>query len=405
MFRLSDNHPVLKGSRLWSISVASASFFVPWLLSQSLPPRSESVISSPQPSPQESPQPSLHPSPDPLSAEREWQHRLVRQSLSWQRPPTPPPTATPSESTVPKSEPTVPKTETPPSSSSVPKPPTPLPPKPTAQSQTSNPSVKKAQTSPKTKAQAPKPPADAPILEIRVAIARDVNSLTVGTSTPGTVVDANGQVLGKLSANEGTHVHPDGGNIRIGKWQTPAGVWLKPTNNGLVFVNGRWYRGDLLLVSQGNSLLAVNYVDIEEYLVSVVGSEVYPSWPMAALKAQAIAARSYALVHYIRPAHGLYDLGNTQRWQVYKGIEAEWNTTSQAVQETRGVFLSYKGGVVESMYAASDDIVRNVFGGRGMSQTGAYNLAMQGYDYQQILDNYYPGAGLAWIDTQESDTH
>jgi peptidoglycan hydrolase-like amidase len=217
------------------------------------------------------------------------------------------------------------------------------------------------------------------------------------------VVDAQGKVLGELPANEGTNVLPDGQYIRIGKWQTPAGAWLKPTKGGLVFVGDRWYRGDLLLVSQGNTLLAVNYVDLESYIASVVGAEVSPSWPMAALKAQAIAARSYALVHYLRPADDLFDLGNTERWQVYRGVDAEWNTTRQAVKETHGVFLSYKGGVVESMYAASDDIVTDVFGGVGMSQNGALKLAQQGYNYQQILGTYYPGTGLAWIDTRETD--
>jgi peptidoglycan hydrolase-like amidase len=96
-------------------------------------------------------------------------------------------------------------------------------------------------------------------------------------------------------------------------------------------------------------------------------------------------------------------MGNTQRWQVYRGVSAEYNTTRQAVQDTRGVFLSYKGGVVESMYAASDDIVTNVFGGRGMSQNGALQLAQQGYTYQEILGTYYPGTGLSWIDTQQND--
>ncbi len=217
------------------------------------------------------------------------------------------------------------------------------------------------------------------------------------------MLDARGRVLGKLPANEGTTVTPNGQNLRIGKWQTPAGVWLKPTKGGFVFVGDRWYRGDLLLASQGSTLLAVNYVDLESYISSVVGAEVSPSWPMDALKAQAIAARSYALVHYIRPASSLYDLGNTQRWQVYRGISAEWNTTRQAVKETNGVFLSYKGGVVESMYAASDDIVTNVFGGRGMSQNGALSLSKQGYSYKQILNHYYPGTGLAWIDTKQID--
>ncbi|MEQ8963864.1 MAG: SpoIID/LytB domain-containing protein, partial [Coleofasciculus sp. C2-GNP5-27] len=244
------------------------------------------------------------------------------------------------------------------------------------------------------------PPANTASLEMRVAIATGVSSLDVGTSTAGIVVDANGKTLGKLEANEGVNVQANGSYLRIGEWKTPGGVWLKPTGGGFVFVNGRWYRGDLLLVSRGDSLLAVNYIELETYLASVVGAEIYPSWPPAALKAQAIAARSYAIVHYIRPANQLYDLGNTQRWQVYKGIESEWNTTTQAVQQTQGMFLSYKGGVVESLYAASDDIVSNVFGGQGMSQRGAYKLAMQGYDYKQILAHYYPGAGLSWIEEQ-----
>jgi hypothetical protein len=273
-----------------------------------------------------------------------------------------------------------------------------------SKSSKSNNNQKQAKPStPTAQSQPPKSYTNAPQLEIRVAISTGNSSLVVGSSTASEVIDAQGKVLGKISAKEGTNVVPDGQYIRIGKWQTPAGVWLKPAKGGMVFVGDRWYRGDLLLVSQGNTLLAVNYVDLESYIASVVGAEVSPSWPMAALKAQAIAARSYAIVHYLRPAHDLYDLGNTERWQVYRGLDAEWNTTRQAVQETQGVFLSYKGGVVESMYAASDDIVTNVFGGVGMSQNGALKLAEQGYNYQQILGNYYPGTGLAWVDTKHAD--
>ena len=66
---------------------------------------------------------------------------------------------------------------------------------------------------------------------------------------------------------------------------------------GAVFVGDRWYKGKLLLVVQGNKLLAINYVNLEEYLLSVVGSEMNAAAPIEALKAQAVAARSYALVH------------------------------------------------------------------------------------------------------------
>ena len=402
MVRRFENPPAVNGSMLWSISVVAASLVVPLVLAESVPRRSELALSPLSPSPQISPQPSPQPSPTEVSVEREWQKRLVSQSLSWQFNPT-------TGTTKASSPGTLTQNQTPQSQSTVSKSATPQAPKPKTQTSAqqhetaSKQHRQQSQAAKKSKAQT-KATAHAPILEMRVAIAKDVSSLVVGTSTPAVVTDANGKVLGKVSANEGTEVIPDGSNISFGKWRTPGGVWLKPTNGGLVFANNRWYRGDLLLVTQGDTLLAINYIELEAYLVSVVGSEVYPSWPMAALKAQAIAARSYALVHYIRPAHALYDLGSTQRWQVYKGIESEWNTTNQAVQETKGVFLSYKGGVVESMYAASDDIVTNVFGGRGMSQNGAKDLAMQGYNYQQILNNYYPGVSLARIDTHEADT-
>ncbi len=387
MFRLPDKHQVFIRSALWPISLVSVALFVPFVLAKSMPSKPQIVASPPAPSPSLEPSPQRL--PDQLLVEREWQHRLVTQGLSWQRSSKVATSKTSSKSAA--------KTDSSKSAKSS------AQAKASGQPKNNNQPQAKAETASTAQAQEPKRPENGPVLEIRVAISTGNSSLVVGTSTPSEVVDAQGKVLGELPANEGTNVLPDGQYIRIGKWQTPAGAWLKPTKGGLVFVGDRWYRGDLLLVSQGNTLLAVNYVDLESYIASVVGAEVSPSWPMAALKAQAIAARSYALVHYLRPADDLFDLGNTERWQVYRGVDAEWNTTRQAVKETHGVFLSYKGGVVESMYAASDDIVTDVFGGVGMSQNGALKLAQQGYNYQQILGTYYPGTGLAWIDTRETD--
>ncbi len=387
MFRLPDKHQVFIRSALWPISLVSVALFVPFVLAKSMPSKPQIVASPPAPSPSLEPSPQRL--PDQLLVEREWQHRLVTQGLSWQRSSKVATSKTSSKSAA--------KTDSSKSGKSS------AQAKASGQPKNNNQPQAKAESASTAQAQEPKRPESGPVLEIRVAISTGNSSLVVGTSTPSEVVDAQGKVLGELPANEGTNVLPDGQYIRIGKWQTPAGAWLKPTKGGLVFVGDRWYRGDLLLVSQGNTLLAVNYVDLESYIASVVGAEVSPSWPMAALKAQAIAARSYALVHYLRPADDLFDLGNTERWQVYRGVDAEWNTTRQAVKETHGVFLSYKGGVVESMYAASDDIVTDVFGGVGMSQNGALKLAQQGYNYQQILGTYYPGTGLAWIDTRETD--
>lgn len=399
-------HPVFNRSLLWTVLLFSTALFVPWVLAESLPNQPQDKTSSSKPSPQS--EPVSQPSPDSLSAQQEWHQRIASQSLAWERNPDTAKSTTASKSSA--SESSAPKTNTPQSKSATPKSEQSQPSKSTAKakapqpSKTSNQQQSKSKASAKSKAKARNSSHVSPAIEMRVAIANGESSLAVGSSTQAEVLDGRGKVIGKLSANQATNVLPEGSNIRIGKWLVPAGVWLKPTAGGLVFVGDRWYRGDLLLVSQGSTLLAVNYVDLESYIASVVGSEVSPSWPMDALKAQSIAARSYAIVHYLRPANSLYDLGNTQRWQVYIGINSEWNTTRQAVEETRGVFLSYKGGVVESMYAASDDIVKNVFGGRGMSQNGALSLAQKGYNYQQILSNYYPGTSLAWMDAHATDT-
>ncbi|KAB0242228.1 SpoIID/LytB domain-containing protein [Microcystis aeruginosa EAWAG127a] len=240
-----------------------------------------------------------------------------------------------------------------------------------------------------------------PAVEIRVAIKRDVASVLIGVNGPAVITDRQGHGLKTITTNEGLPVIVSANGLKMGDLSLPEVIVVQPTSaDGLVYVDDSWYRGKVLLVAQGDRLLVVNHVNLESYLYSVVGSEMHSTAPMQALKAQAIAARSYALVHIIRPANPWFHLGNSQRWQVYKGIRSEYQSTHQAVNATAGQILSYKGGVVESLYAATDEIVAWAHGGRGMSQTGAYKLAEKGLDYQQILGNYYPGVGLARLVVQ-----
>ncbi len=245
-------------------------------------------------------------------------------------------------------------------------------------------------------AQAPKPAQNLPPIPIRVAIATDATTLAIATSDAGVVVDQSGRVLGKLEAQTAVAAMPSAAGLQVGSWQTPSVVWVKPrTEAGLVYIGERWYRGSVQLLQVSGKLMAINYVDLESYLYSVVGAEMPAYWPAEALKAQAIAARSYAIVHLARPASDYYDLGATPRWQAYSGAESETNTTHLAVNETRGLLLSYQGGVVESLYASSDQLVQEAHGGFGMSQEGASQLAQKNFNYQQILGHFYPGTGLA----------
>ncbi|AIE74456.1 SpoIID/LytB domain-containing protein [Synechocystis sp. CS-94] len=236
-----------------------------------------------------------------------------------------------------------------------------------------------------------------PPLEIRVGIQRDVPSVAIAASSQGYLQDRQGQGLMSLSSGQSINVMAQGNSLLINGRSVPGVVWFTTDANGYLAVGDRWYRGRVLLVPRGDKVLAVNYVNLEHYLTSVVGSEMHSTAPTEALKAQAIAARSYALVHMVRPASQWFDLGDTQRWQVYKGIGSEQGPSHNAVTATLGQVLSHNGGVVESLYASTDEIVARVHKGKGMSQYGAYDLARQGYNYQQILNRYYPGVEVARV--------
>lgn len=235
------------------------------------------------------------------------------------------------------------------------------------------------------------------LVEMKVAIEVSVPSVRVGVSAEADLLNDAGEVIDTLSSGSSYTVQVSGESVVFDSSPLTQIVWIEPSPDGVFYLNDRAYRGRLLLAAANGSLWAVNYVSMRSYLYSVVPSEVSPSWSMEAIKAQAIAARSYALTYYFEPVNSLYDLGDDEYFQVYSGLEREAERTNQAVNETAGEYVSYKGGVVESLYAASDDIVAEAFQGQGMSQLGALSLAEQGYSYEQILANYYPGTKVGRI--------
>lgn len=255
-----------------------------------------------------------------------------------------------------------------------------------------------------TSSTSPKAPAKTaaksiPDIELRVAIAKGADTLAIASSTSADIHDSSGKFLGEMPAQEVFYAQPKDQSVTLGKWQAPI-LRIRPTQGGYVFVGEHWYRSEVMVILEPQGLLAVNAVSLEAYLPSVVGSEMPSYWPAEALKAQAVAARSYALAQYIRPASDYYQLGSTEAWQVYKGLDGETDSTRKAVEQTLGQILSYNGGIVDSLYAATDEIVIEAHGGIGMSQHGANKLAAQGYDYLHILGAYYPGTGLASLEAE-----
>lgn len=121
-------------------------------------------------------------------------------------------------------------------------------------------------------------------------------------------------------------------------------------------VNKRTYRGTFIVHREKNGLSLVNNVELEQYLLSVVPSEVYKSWNNETLKAQAVAARTYALYEIQRSRRDknkFFDVFSDTRSQVYNGVQEEYRGTSRAVLATKGQVLTYKGALIKSYFSSS----------------------------------------------------
>jgi len=225
-------------------------------------------------------------------------------------------------------------------------------------------------------------------LEIRVALLGAGTNPDLSASGAWQVVSRDGQLLQQGGAGSPVNLNE--------LWLQGPEAWLQ-TSGSSVLVNGRPYGGRLRLIPESGELRVVNHVGLETYIGAVVGAEMPSSWSLEALRAQAVAARSYALAHMARPANRHWHLGDTTRWQAYKGLSSSNERTRQAAASTAGMILSYQGAIVESLYAANRQISLEAHGhlGASMSQHGAQDLAMQGYRYNQILGHYYQGASLA----------
>ncbi len=117
---------------------------------------------------------------------------------------------------------------------------------------------------------------------------------------------------------------------------------------GTFEVLGTHYRGAVRLSAVGDTVEVVNVLDLEAYLRGVVPAEMAASWPLEALKAQAVASRSYTLVSLDPEAR--YDLCATTDCQVYGGVEAEQARTDDAITATTGVVVTYQGQTARTYY-------------------------------------------------------
>ena len=139
-------------------------------------------------------------------------------------------------------------------------------------------------------------------------------------------------------------------NIYINELPVSSGPLLVISPNSLLTWEGRCYRGQFLVTNQNGKLNLINRLPLEEYLRGVVPKEIPAGWPMAALKAQAIAARTYTLVNLGRHQEDGFHLCATTHCQVYQGLSGEHPHTDLAVSETKGKVIAYNGQLISAVY-------------------------------------------------------
>lgn len=122
------------------------------------------------------------------------------------------------------------------------------------------------------------------------------------------------------------------------------------SDSGVVRWQGQTYRGSLHLVATFEGILVINVLPLEDYLRGVVPAEMFANWHDEALKAQAIAARSYALTN-LNP-HAPFDICATFECQQYGGVDAENPRSDAAIAATQGLVVTYNGNVARTYYHA-----------------------------------------------------
>ncbi len=193
-----------------------------------------------------------------------------------------------------------------------------------------------------------------------IAFALGVTIVGLASTLPATRAGAEEIADVRVLLHQGRGVLPIGpagavreveavhGNLVAGR--ELLGIRWAPQGDGPWTVGDRTVRGRILVRAEGDRLEVLNRIDLETYVASIVGAEMSPSWPMEALRAQAVAARTYALHEAGRRRRFDWDLRATVNSQVYRGVSAESRETREATAATQGEILTYRGAPILAVF-------------------------------------------------------
>ncbi|UCF30645.1 MAG: SpoIID/LytB domain-containing protein [bacterium] len=250
--------------------------------------------------------------------------------------------------------------------------------------------------------------------EIRVLIAQGEkhsivrgDDLTVEVETQGGFRKIINRLRGvSFSYSEG-RMRLDGSDIRGGRFAVGSSSGLF-NYDGTLMRGRELKRGKVILTALPDGIAVVNAIPLESYLVGLVNGEIDSGWPMEAVKAQVIAARTYALLR-MAAGGGVYDVRDDVEDQVYLGPGGEDERAAAAVRQTRGKALFRAGELVPAFFHSS-------CGGRTAdageiwgaphpalvsvecsdcegSPRSRWDLVLDRVDLQGVLDALFPGSG------------
>jgi len=220
------------------------------------------------------------------------------------------------------------------------------------------------------------PSASALAPHIRVALAEHLHSLTIKTGGKYEIRSLSRKDTLTYRGEEGEvlDLKRDGSDITLSRpgqppflsWSSPAVLrYMSPESTTVVFdllsekgsffatSGDRAYRGEIILIPGTEGFTVVDRLPLEEYLYSVLPSEMYSFWPPEALKAQAVAARSYTLASMGAYAKKGFDVYGSVRSAAYLGVGNESKATTEAVNATQGQILEYDGKPLKAYYSAN----------------------------------------------------
>ncbi|MBI3548305.1 MAG: SpoIID/LytB domain-containing protein [Elusimicrobia bacterium] len=188
---------------------------------------------------------------------------------------------------------------------------------------------------------------------IQIGIVTRGEHLTLHPNGTYTLTDQKTGQSQSIESGKGFVVQPgDRSRYLFGPFELQGPARLSPKRaDGTMTVGQKRYRGTLLVRPNGDATFAViNELGMEEYLYGVIPAEMSSDWPLEALKAQAVVARTFALQNMGKFQSDGFDLTSDSRSQVYAGVDKETPRIVQAVDATRGQVLTWRGETLHAFF-------------------------------------------------------